>query len=120
DREFLPWAFAIARNQARAARQARQRERLAFDQDVVDRVADRAAERAAVTDDRQVALAECLGRLPADQREIVERRYRDGEPIARVAEALGKTAGALGVAVFRIRQALARCIEGVLAGERAQ
>lgn len=115
-REFLPWAFAIARNQARAARQARQRERLAFDSDVVERIADRAAERAESIDERQVALAECLRRLPVDQRELLERRYGAGEPLRRIADALGRTVGALGVAVFRIRRVLARCIDGVLAG----
>ena len=50
-REFLPWAFAVARNQIRAARQKARRDRLAFDDDTVARIADRMSTRAQALDD---------------------------------------------------------------------
>lgn len=41
DRDFGPWALAIARYQVLAARQRMSRDRLVFDPDVLDRIARR-------------------------------------------------------------------------------
>ncbi len=114
EQPFLPWAFAVARNQVRTARQTRARSRLAFDEDVVERLADRATERAEQHGYRQIALAECLQAMSPKQRDLVTRRYQDGESVQDMAKALGRTASSLGVTMHRVRKALAICIDGAL------
>lgn len=105
-RDFAPWALGVARMQVRAARQKLARERLLFDDEAVERLAG--VER---RDDRQAALAHCIEKLPDAQRDLVRRRYGARESIDQIARALDRTANAVAVAVFRLRRALADCIE---------
>jgi len=114
---FLPWAFAIARNQVRAARQRRRRDRLDFGEDVEERLAERMIARADRHDDRQVALADCMQRLPAHQRELLERRYSTGESIAEIAATSTRTANVIAVTLYRVRKLLADCIRNALEQE---
>jgi RNA polymerase sigma-70 factor (ECF subfamily) len=113
-RDFLPWAFAIARNQVRAARQRTRRDRLAFDDDTVQRIADRMSERAENLDDRQIALASCLSRLPPNQRELLERRYARDESVREIASAGSDSENSIAVTLFRVRRVLADCIRNTL------
>ena len=115
-RAFLPWAFAIARNQVRAARQKQRRDRLRFGEAAFERIADRMTERAESLESRQVALADCLQRVPVSQRRLVEQRYASGKSIEEIAEIESRSKSAIAVALFRIRKALAECI-GRLLGE---
>jgi len=113
-REFMPWAFAIARNQIRAARQKRGRDRLLFDDEAMDRIAERLSQRSSRMDERQVALASCIQMLPEEQRDLVTMRYQDGCSLDRIAQQLDRTANSVAVAIHRLRQSLARCIESKL------
>ena len=116
-REFLPWAFTIARFQVRAARQKLRRDRHVFSDTTFDVIADHATRRAARLPGRQSALADCLQKLPDEQRQLVRRRYEEGDALERIAAALDQTANAVGVALYRVRQALADCVERRLARE---
>ena len=114
ERDFLPWAFAVARNQVLAGLKRRGRDRLVFDEPAIERLTAAAEQRAQQTDQRQIALTGCLEKLPADQRQLVERRYRAGESVQEIAADTQRTSGATGVLLFRIRQTLAHCISGRL------
>ncbi|MEZ6087346.1 MAG: sigma factor-like helix-turn-helix DNA-binding protein [Pirellulaceae bacterium] len=59
----------------------------------------------------QSALQECLQALSPKSREIVRLRYFDDLNISQVAERLGSTAGAMRIALMRIRRQLANCVE---------
>jgi len=111
---FLPWAVAIARNQVRAARQKRRRDRLDFGEDIEERLAERMLARAERQDERQVALADCMQRLPSHQRELLERRYSIGESIAEIAATTARTANVVAVTLHRVRKLLAECIRNTL------
>jgi len=115
-REFLPWALTVAKNQVRTARQGKARGRISFDEDVIARLADRAVERAEQQDSRLIALASCLESLHPKQRELITRRYEEGESVQAIASALGRTASSLAVTLHRVRRTLATCIEGALEG----
>ncbi len=115
EREFLPWAFAIARNQVRAARQKTGRDRLLFDDESVNRIADRMMQRAARHDDRRTALSSCLDQLPAQQQELVDRRYQQNQSLDEIASDTRRTANTVAVTIHRLRQSLAKCIEQKLA-----
>lgn len=111
ERPFLPWAFAIARNQVRAARTAEQRDRLTFSEDVTERLADRAALRAERMGERQVALARCLDKLPDEHRTLIDQRYSEGSSVAELGTRTGRQPNAVAAMLMRIRRALAECIE---------
>jgi RNA polymerase sigma-70 factor (ECF subfamily) len=75
---------------------------------------------AAEADERRLemveALRSCLEKLPAEQRRLIRRRYEEPEPIAAIARDINRSEGGVKVTLFRIRQALRKCIEGRLAG----
>jgi len=117
-REFMPWAFAIARNQIRAARQKLGRDRLLFDEEAMDRIAECLSRRSSRMDERQVALASCIQLLPGQQRDLVTMRYQEGHSLDSIAQQLSRTANSVAVSIHRLRQSLARCIESKLARGR--
>ncbi|MEO1498793.1 MAG: sigma-70 family RNA polymerase sigma factor [Planctomycetota bacterium] len=66
---------------------------------------------------RRRALAGCLEKLPARDRQLVERAYSSEQPIKDVAAAVGRSAGGVYNSLGRIRQALLQCIQATLAKE---
>lgn len=113
-RPFLPWAYRFAYLQVMAYRKARGRDRLLFDDEVVGRLAERLAPDEE-PDRRLEALDGCLGRLSKRQRHVVDLRYREGKTVEAISAALGKAPNAVSAALYRIRAALAECIERHLA-----
>lgn len=63
--------------------------------------------------ERAARLRGCLEKLPAAHRELVALRYGKGLSYDRIARKLRQTAGWARTTVFRARQLLRRCIEGV-------
>jgi RNA polymerase sigma-70 factor (ECF subfamily) len=59
----------------------------------------------------------CLDKLPATQRRLVEDRYASGGSVQRMAEDAGKSVGAISQTLYRIREALMKCVEQTLATE---
>jgi RNA polymerase sigma-70 factor (ECF subfamily) len=71
-------------------------------------------------DDRLAAMRQCLESLPARQREMLRRRYGQGESVRALAASQGRAASALATALFRIRRALWNCIQQRLSVEENQ
>jgi len=96
------------------------RQRRRMPQDVADRLkevadeADDALTRAARAE-VQAALEHCLGELSDADRQLVAQRYEQGLRVTQIAERLRRNAATLRVRLFRIRQALKRCVDVVLA-----
>jgi RNA polymerase sigma-70 factor (ECF subfamily) len=67
---------------------------------------------------RRQALAECMKRLPAVDRSVVEMYYGAKQTAGDVAEKLGKSTHAIYKALTRARQRLFECIGRKLAAER--
>ena len=114
---FFAWASKIAYFHVLSQRRKASRDRLVFDDDVLDYLAERQAERAGETDRRAAALKVCLDKLPAPQRRLIEQRYAKGGSVQRIAEAEGKSAGAISQTLYRIREALLKCVEQTLVME---
>ena len=109
------WLRATARNMVYAWWRQQRR----MPQDVADRLrqvadeADDALTRAARAEVR-AALDHCLGTLPDADRQLVADRYERGLRVTQMAEQLREKAATVRVRLFRIRQALRRCVEAVL------
>ena len=111
----LGWLKGIARNRCRdwvrrQGRSARFLERLG------ETLAAAAEAESVAVDDRLLsALAECVARMSAAQRDLVTRYYVDGESAGSIAQAGGRPAGTIRVVLMRLRDALRDCAERRLA-----
>ncbi|MBI1373129.1 MAG: sigma-70 family RNA polymerase sigma factor [Phycisphaera sp.] len=115
-RSFTGWALGIARfrvlNHFRTAR----RDRHVFGDAALERLAEACAGLESQTGPYREALGQCLDKLPERQRQMIELRYVESVARRDVAERFGVTPAALGMALHRIRGALAECIESSVAG----
>ncbi len=84
-REFMPWAMRCAQLQAMAHLKKKQRARVTFDDDLLALVADEAVAELAGADARRLALADCLQKLPEEQRALIAQRYEPGGSVNEMA-----------------------------------
>lgn len=115
--EFRSWAFGVARMQAKEFYRDQGRDRHLFADDVQALIEQRVVVRSQRFDARQEALEECLGKLPTDQRELLDEAYAPGARIDEIAAGRGRTPMALYKTLHRIRLALVECLQRALARE---
>ena len=111
DTEFLPWAFAVARFTVLSYYRDKKRDRLIFDEDVIQAMADEIEEAAITFDDRREALARCMKKLDQRQRALLHDHYTVSRSLREIAEATGRSLSAVKMTLLRIRQQLSTCIE---------
>ena len=118
---FNAWACKVAYFHVLAFRRKMAREKLVFDDDILDYLAERNDERleedAALARNR--ALQRCLQKLPEHHRKLVEARYQPGASVQGIAAEQGRTVGSISQTLYRIRHNLMACIEKTLAAEQA-
>jgi len=107
---FTAWAFRVAQFEYLSWRQKKGRDRLVFDESLLDGVAAAMDEADAGADTRHAALDACLPKLPARQREIITRRYLHGERVDAIGATLNLPANAVSQILWRARQNLLECI----------
>lgn len=110
DRPFLPWALGIAHRQILKHLRTRKRDRLVFDEALLDQLADQHISQAEGTAARKAALHDCIQRLSADRKKILQERYYDQVAVKEIATQLGKSEGAVSMLLLRVREQLANCI----------
>jgi RNA polymerase sigma-70 factor (ECF subfamily) len=107
---FMPWACRIALFQVKAHRRDQARDLHVFDDDVLDQLAAEPPQ-AHVGRPLEQSLRDCLERLPSKQRELIIARYQPGASVESLAVESKLSPNALSQALFRIRRALADCLE---------
>lgn len=117
DEDFRRWAFGVARFEALAAGRDRGRDRHRFDDALLRQIADEAEEAADRFTAEREALACCLKKLPAPQRQLIATAYEPNSRLSELAERLGRTAMSLYKSLHRIRTALAECVRREMATE---
>ncbi len=117
--DFVAWACQIAWWRVRYSRQKFARAKVVFDQDLLDAVAQTASALAPELDERHEALARCLGKLHARDRELVLTRYEPGHGVPEAARRSGRSLDAAYKALNRIRKALFDCVTHQLAADPA-
>ena len=109
---FEAWACKIAYLEVLGERRRWARNRkVLFADDVLEAVASDVGRSLERFDDRSVALDECMQRLTECQRERLRQRYCEGGSVKDIAAMTGETSNAVAVSLYRIRNALLRCIE---------
>ena len=112
---FWAWASQIARFKVLNHIRKLGRERLVFDDVVLAQLAEIASTRVQQLDRRRQALDHCLQQLPPPQRQLIDLRYTAGQTIESIGQSIGRPAGSVRQALYRIRAALQACIERLLA-----
>jgi RNA polymerase sigma-70 factor (ECF subfamily) len=113
---FLRWAYAFARNEVMAWRTRQARSRLVFDDALLASIAE-VFERVDEKADRQLgALENCVEHLPERQRDLVKARYGRGEALQDIASRMQMEENVMAAFFYRLRKALAACVELSLAG----
>lgn len=107
---FKAWAFRVAHFQVMAWRQRQIRDRLVFEDDLIEVLAFAARDADETFEARQKLLTGCLEKLTLPHRELIRRRYAEGTPLKSIAEEHGMTANAVMQSLFRIRQSLMHCV----------
>ena len=116
---FTAWAIRVAHFQVLSQRQRQRRDqsRLVFDDALMELMAGESEEEALAQDNRTQALKvraealqDCLLKLPPRQRDLVRRRYLDGQSVAVLSEALGEPANRISQILFRARKGLLDCL----------
>lgn len=107
---FFAWAGKIATYEILKYREKKRAGRLQFSDEFISRVAAEAIEMSDELEQRREALSECLRRLKADDRELIQARYAPGENGLKVAEHLGRPANSVYQSIGRIRKVLFDCV----------
>lgn len=108
-REFLPWAFGVARNEIRNFARRQKHVQLLSD-DMLDSLTALRLQEEHEFEERQQALQACLEQLSPVQRSLVQECYGGEHSLKDVAAQRGQSAEAMYKAVQRIRQVLHECI----------
>lgn len=119
--DFGAWAIRVADLTIKNFLRGKRRSKVFFSDEVMQRIVEYhagvPAEQVAARSD---ALQGCLERLPESDRTLVEQCYGSEAKIKDIADALGRSAGAIYTSLCRIRQALLNCIERRLSAETKQ
>ena len=121
---FLPWARELARRRVlEYYRKSSRRQMVAPLTESMVEVVGRSFdenEEAPEQDSRRLAcLRECLEKLPARARQVIDLRYNVRLGIEAIAQSLAWQAGSIHVLLARTRKTLAECVRGKLASGEA-
>lgn len=115
--DFRRWAFGVAKMKALVFVRDRMRDRLVFNEEVMDLLGAEVVESADAYEAEREALDECIGKLDGAQRKLLEAAYAPGVRMDELAASMGRTPMSFYKAVHRIRLALMDCTQRVLARE---
>lgn len=120
DRDFLAWACGVAFYEVRNFLRTSSRDRLQFDDQLVDDLAERRMESLEQVDDRLEALRACLSTLQRADRELMQRVYEEGQSVRLFAESTGQALQTLYNRISQVRRRLFECVERRLAAGGGQ
>jgi RNA polymerase sigma-70 factor, ECF subfamily len=120
DRSFLAWSYGVARFKAYNFLKQHRRYRARFSDEFAQRIAE--AQVDSLSDEieaRQMALPDCVDKLPPSQRELLMRCYGEDQRVAEIAVSLGRSVCGVHHSLRTIREKLMECIErAVREGDR--
>ncbi len=108
---FTPWACRFALNKARQWIERRQRWQALLEHGLGEELAHRRQELQPEFESRLRHLEVCLGRLPQEQRLLIQGYYYERASIEMLAERSGRTTAATYKMLQRIRQTLQLCVD---------
>jgi RNA polymerase sigma-70 factor (ECF subfamily) len=113
--EFRAWACRIAQFNALSYRAKARRRGGVFSDSLFALMDEEAVVMADRLDERIAALDDCLEKLPARERKLIQRRYSDEGSVAAIAKALRVSIRRVYQMIERIHTALFECVNRALA-----
>jgi len=108
---FTPWACRFALNKTRQWIERRQRWQALLDHGLGEELEQRRQEMLPDFEMRLKHLEGCLGKLPEEQRSLVEGYYYERTSVEKLAQRFGRSEAATYKMLQRIRHALQVCVE---------
>lgn len=108
---FMAWSAAIARFESLKHMRRQSRDRLVFNDDILDMLAQESLEETDTLEEHRTALCKCLEKLDPRQKELLHLAYQPGVKFHEVAEQAGKSAQAFYKTIQRLRASLLECAE---------
>jgi RNA polymerase sigma-70 factor, ECF subfamily len=108
---FLAWALQVARYEVLKFRKRQRRDSLQFSEEFLDAVAAETVEESAHLGDMQAFLNQCLDKLSAADRELIQLRYRSDVTVKTLAAQLGRPLSTIYDSLSRIRRLLLECAQ---------
>jgi RNA polymerase sigma-70 factor, ECF subfamily len=112
---FFAWACRIAYFEVLKHRQAHRRDKLCFNDALLETIAVERTEAEDALQARRLVLPGCMQKLRPADRELVERRYAGSCSMQEVAEKMHRPLNTIYKALERIRRTLMKCIETTMA-----
>jgi RNA polymerase sigma-70 factor, ECF subfamily len=109
--DFGVWAVTIAGYMVRTHRTLRQRQRVCFSDDLLEKISQQVAVSFSSRDDRTLALVECVRALNSASRRLLRLFCTGQQKIKDIARDLGQTPSATYSALYRIRWSLFDCVK---------
>ena len=117
EREFVPWAFGIARNCIRNFLRKKERRHASFSEELMEQLTKTRLKHEDLLERHIRALPGCLEKLDVKQRRLLDRCYTASTSIKGVADSIGETCNAVYKRLRRIRLTLHQCITQSLVRE---
>ncbi|QDU64291.1 RNA polymerase sigma factor [Planctomycetes bacterium Pan216] len=108
--DFAAWAMSVARLTILNWRRRQQKLPLPLDDKQFALLADAAVAVSCEMEDRREALGHCLENLSDENRGLLVQRYESSQPVAAIAEQLGRSRVAIHKRLNRIHHQLLECI----------
>jgi RNA polymerase sigma-70 factor, ECF subfamily len=108
---FQAWACRVAYFQVLTYRRRSQRSRMVFGDAFLEGLAQQAAAGEENADEERQFLRQCLKELSTDEQELLHKRYDAGKSVKAIATELDESPNSVAVTLFRIRQALMKCVQ---------
>ena len=116
---FIAWAFQVAHFQTLSYCQKRNRDRLVFDDALIEYLPEEENTDQSHSNERIQALEHCMEKLSPKQRQILAARYSKHGNVKALAESTGKSANAISKILQRTRGDLLKCITNQLKDRHA-
>lgn len=115
--EFGAWACTIARFKVLQAMRAHGRATVPLDESLIDMIGDKQAAMNDELVDRRAALQDCVAKLSAKDRALIDACYRGDQQFKDVAAELGRPVNSVYKSLSRIRGSLMGCVDRTLRRE---
>ena len=110
DTNFLKWAYVISRFKVMTHRRNKGRDRLHFDDELLNIMSEESEEESELSEMRHKAMQQCIRKLPEPKRKMLVTAYQPDMSMKDLAARMGKSAEAVYKTVSRLRVKLFDCI----------
>lgn len=116
-RPFTPWVMIIARRRVIDHLRTRPAQTTSFDEHTLTALAHAHESLSDIAHARRAALGDCMSQVHARGRHVLQLRHVEGEAVKDIAEQMQTTPHAISVLLYKVKTALAQCIDRKLKTE---